>query len=231
MNRIQSLLIPLLSVFSLFSVGQITEAADRPARPLTNIDVEISGSVIDRDSKKPVNGAYVFVVYGAPSKNPNYLYDHCVKVKGTYVDENGAFRLAQEKLDDMILGYVQVVAPDYYRGGSSAMSKGMVIEMIKRDISDDFNGDSVKRDLHGDERTLLNKSKLDCWRATTREDAAAAIPALEILKIQFIKYHRGNNGAMGVGLAQEASRIIHLLKLLPAKQLTPKPKSENQIGR
>ena len=50
-------------------------AAGPIIRSLKDIDVELSGAVVDRDTKKPVNGAYVFVVYGAPSKNPNILYE------------------------------------------------------------------------------------------------------------------------------------------------------------
>ena len=231
MSRFQSLLAPLLSVFCLSGIGYIAHAADRTTRALKDIDVEISGSVIDRETKKPISGAYVFVVYGAPSKEPNVLYDGCIKIKGTYVDESGMFRFAPEKLDDMVLGYVQAVAPDYYHGSSNTRGKGLVIEMIKRDLSDNFDSDSVKRDLHGSEHGLLSKSTLDCWKAGTRQDAAAAIPALEILKAQFVKYQLGNNGSIGLDLAQQASRIIHLLKLLPAKSSNSQLKLDNSIQR
>lgn len=219
MSLIRLLVISLLSLTSIISVNPIAGAADRQVRPLKNIDVEITGSVVDRDTKKPVVGAYVAMFYEAPSKNPNILYSHCVKVKGSFVGAPGTFRFAPEKLDDMLLGYMTVVAPDYYYANANS-GKGLVIELIKREVSDNLSTDSVKRDLHSYQYQLLSKSSFDCWHAPTREDAAAAIPGLEILRELFLKYHLENNGSMGVSHAQQVSRIIHLLKQLPTKSTT-----------
>jgi len=222
MNRIRPLLNSLVVVAGIiFCTNTAANTADRPVRPLKNIDVEINGSVIDRDTKKPVVGAYVAVIYGAPSKNPNILYSHCVKVKGSFVGADGTFRFAPEKLDDMVLGYINVVAPDYYYGSANP-GKGLAIELIKRELSDNFNSDSVKRNLHSYQHQLLSHSSFDCWRAPTREDAAAAIPGLEILRGLFLKYHLENNGSMGVGHSKEVSRIIYLLNQLPSRSSAPK---------
>lgn len=147
MKRTKSRFISLLSTACLIGFSLVAGAADRPVRPLKNIDIEISGSVIDSDTKMPVSGAYVVVFYGAPSKNTSYLYDHCVKVKGTYVDVDGKFKFAAERLDDMVLGSVYAMASNYYYGSSDPNGKGLVIELMKRDLSDKPNHDSIKQRL------------------------------------------------------------------------------------
>lgn len=220
MNRTRSRLVSLLSTVCLIGLSLIASAADRPVRPLKNIDIEISGAVIDSDTKMPVSGAYVVVFYGSPSKNPSLLYDHCVKVKGTYVDVNGKFSFAAERLDNMVLDSVYAVASNYYYGRSNPAGRGLVIELMKWDLSDSVSHDSIKQRLFYDQDQLLSKASLDCWRAPTREDAAAAIPALKILKESFLKYYLKDSGREGVARAENIHRIIHLLEQLPTNAST-----------
>ncbi len=203
----------LVASIMLLVIGQDIGAEERPNLRVNDI---ISGRVIDKDSKLPIEGAYAVIVYGPPSKNPNILFDHCLKTKGTYVDSQGFFRFKAEWIEGLTPDFVTIVAPDYFFGGSAG--GGGVIELIKRDPpAESFNADATKRHLHDYQYHLLASSQLDCWRAKTKEDAAAAIPALQILRGLFLMYYLENNGAIGVDRAKEIDRIIFLLNQLPSK--------------
>ena len=190
----------------------IVESAERPKLKAGDV---ISGRVVDSESKLPVARAYAVLIYGAPSKDPNILFSHCVKTRGAFVNADGSYSFNADWVDGLVPDFVTIVAPDYFSGGSTG--RGETTDLVKRTPEETFRGDFKKSFAHDYQYQLLSASSLDCWRAKSRDDAAAAIPALRILRESFLKYYLGNSGGIGLGHAKEIDRIIYLLQQLPSK--------------
>jgi hypothetical protein len=76
---------------------------------------ELTGQVLDFDTKQPIEGAYVLAVYQTISSA--WLVGsslNCVKTKGMLSDKEGRFHFPVEKLDQMSPGELHAIKPDYF---------------------------------------------------------------------------------------------------------------------
>lgn len=104
-----------LIIASLLGVSTLAYCAPADWFGLRKPDFELTGQVLDFDTKQPIEGAYVLAVYQNISSAwfvGSSLY--CVKTKGMYSDKDGYFHFPVEKLDRMSPGHVYAIKPDYF---------------------------------------------------------------------------------------------------------------------
>jgi hypothetical protein len=63
------------------------------------IDFELTGAVLDNETKQPIEGAYVVAVYKKRVAGPAAIFSYCFKTKGMYTAQDGRFHFPVEKLD------------------------------------------------------------------------------------------------------------------------------------
>ena len=187
-----------------------------------DIDYEIDGTVLEGGTGVPLAGAYVALMYTNPgdTDEPHSSRDRsrmvCLKVKGAYVDAEGHFKLPAEKVDDLVAYRLIVIKPDHYivektmPATSSAKHGGKPRVEVRFDVDPRSAPAGPERRGEDDSRYLFEPS-LDCWHARFREDAAPAIPFLEILRGELPKHDLGNEGRNAKGDVARAGHVIYLL--------------------
>jgi hypothetical protein len=84
---------------------------------------ELTGQVLDFDTKQPIEGAYVLAVYQTISSAWFVgSFRHCVKTKGMYSDKDGQFHFPIDKLDRLSPSEVHAIKPDYFLRTRSEVS-------------------------------------------------------------------------------------------------------------
>ncbi len=103
---------PLLLAVALFSLT--TLASCSPPWASKPIDFELTGQVLDFDTKQPIEGAYVLAVYDQVDLGMAGSARYCVKTKGMASDKEGRFHFPVEKLDSNSPHIVHAIKPDYF---------------------------------------------------------------------------------------------------------------------
>ena len=85
-----------------------------PPGTFRRIDFELTGTVRDKESKEPIEGAYVVAVYLIRESGLAATSFNCKKTKGTYTDKDGKYHLPVEKLDNLSPHDVTAIKPGYY---------------------------------------------------------------------------------------------------------------------
>jgi hypothetical protein len=78
------------------------------------INFELTGQVLDFDTKQPIEGAYVLAVYEKVDLGMAGAARYCVKTKGMVSDKEGHFHFPVEKLDNNSPSMVFAIKPDHY---------------------------------------------------------------------------------------------------------------------
>jgi hypothetical protein len=194
-----------------------------------DIDYDVSGVVYDEDGKQPLQDAYVVLLYKTPGAGPGPGYGAtslCVRTKGQFTDGEGRFRFRRETLDGMILMWTHAVKPGYLVAGQrvpAPSSSGSTLPgeaLVRFGLVRHPSGD--RRQLnsevaHGHAYLYQEVAQVDCWRAEYREDAAAGIPFLEILRGEFERFYIGPEQPNAVQRVREIDQNIRLLKSLPSR--------------
>jgi hypothetical protein len=102
-------------IASLLGVSTLAYCAPADWFGLRKPNFELTGQVLDFDTKQPIEGAYVLAVYQTISSA--WLVGsslNCVKTKGMYSGKDGHFHFPVEKLDQMSPGELHAIKPDYF---------------------------------------------------------------------------------------------------------------------
>jgi hypothetical protein len=78
------------------------------------IDFELTGQVLDFDTKQPIEGAYVIADYQKVDLGFGGTARYCVKTKGMYTGKDGQFHFPIDKLDGNSPYLVHAIKPDYF---------------------------------------------------------------------------------------------------------------------
>lgn len=79
-----------------------------------NIDFELTGAVLDNETKQPIEGAYVVAVYKKRVAGPAAIFSYCFKTKGMYTAQDGRFHFPVEKLDGYSPYSVDAIKPGFF---------------------------------------------------------------------------------------------------------------------
>jgi hypothetical protein len=115
-----------------------------------------------------------------------------------------------------------VIKPDHYivektmPATSSAKHGGKARVEVRFDV-DPRSAPAGPERRGEDDRRYLFEPSLDCWNARFREDAAPAIPFLEILRGELPKHDLANEGRNAKADVALAGHVIYLLNSLPSR--------------
>jgi len=171
---------------------------------------DFTGTVIDSQTKQPIEGAYVLAMYSIVRSGPAATTTWCVKSKGMVTGKDGKYRFPIAGLNGLP-PKVRAIKPDYFFVGgggiprawhedswSEAAYQGWDIHLAKRateDASLSMNADSY------------------CGHAATKEDAEASAQFLKLKLAEYIKYWPA-----GKSFHADLQAQISELEALPSKQ-------------
>ena len=181
-----------------------------PPGTFRHIDFELTGTVRDKESKEPIEGAYVVAVYLIRESGLAATSFNCKKTKGAYTDKHGKYHLPVEKLDGLSPHDVAAIKPGYY-------GTDREIPTIKQQRAQ--NADTYSNRDHYLVKQNPDKpefrfgfSLLGCTFAETREDVAASI---QFKKIELAEVKRLADENW---LIENVSRGIARLEALPSNK-------------
>lgn len=102
---------PFLLAVTLLSLTGIAACSPPWAR---KADFELTGQVLDFDTKQPIEGAYVLAVYEKVDLGIAGAARYCVKTKGMLSDKDGSFHFPIDKLDGNSPHMVYAIKADYF---------------------------------------------------------------------------------------------------------------------
>lgn len=163
--------------------------------------LNVTGTVFDAATKKPVEGAFVVATYHRRVLGPGVDTSVCIKTRGMYTGKDGKYSFPVEKTDGYSPAWTSAIKPGYYRGPSNRPPRG-VYEGY--DLSLQPQVDGAPKFLYG--ATM----DVHCTEAPTREAAAAGA---EFLRIQLAERKR-LSAPQGSTAALE--RMLTTLEALPS---------------
>ena len=156
-----------------------------PPGTFRRIDFELTGTVRDKETKEPLEGAYVVAVYLIHESGLAASALNCKKTKGAYTDKDGKYRLPVEKLDGLSPNDVTAIKPGYYGTDREIPN----FEQRRAQNADTYsNRDHYLIKQSPDKPEFrFGFSELGCTFAESREDVAASI---QFKKIELAELER-----------------------------------------
>ncbi len=179
---------PLLLAVALFSLT--TLASCSPPWAEKPIDFELTGQVLDYDTKQPIEGAYVLAVYEKVDLGPAASARYCVKTKGMVSDKEGRFHFPVEKLDSHSPTIVHAIKPDYFLKTWKMPGDELVKAQNKATYSD-WHVYLKKQDVA---KPSFQHGAQQCTQPESREAVEANIHFFEIELAEMIKYDATDSG-------------------------------------
>ena len=179
-----------------------------PPGTFRRIDFELTGTVRDKETKEPLEGAYVVAVYLIRESGLAASALNCKKTKGAYTDKDGKYHLPVEKLDGLSPHDVTAIKPGYYGTDREIPN----IEQRRAQNADTYsNRDHYLIKQNPDKPEFrFGFSLLGCTFAESREDVAASIQFKKI-ELAEVKRLAGENW-----LIENVSRGIARLESFPS---------------
>jgi len=167
------------------------------ARPAFSSSPEITGRVLDFQSRQPIAGAYVVSIYVVVRGDIAASAIWCVKTKGTTTDASGGFRFAAEPADDIRPHVVSAIKADYRGDSMPAIGADRNIYLRRQDPK-------APALVHGSSYEF-------CDHAPYYEDAAAGLEYLKMAEREREKYGAPKNSL------KSAQYLIDRLEALPRR--------------
>ena len=156
-----------------------------PPGTFRRIDFELTGTVRDKETKQPIEGAYVVAVYLIRESGFAASALNCKKTKGAHTDKDGKYHLPVEKLDGLSPHDVAAIKPGYYGTDREIPT----IQQQRAQNADTYaNRDHYLIKQNPDKPEFrFGFSQLGCIFAESREDVAASI---QFKKIELAELER-----------------------------------------
>ena len=170
-----------------------TVAYCAPPGTFRSIDFEFTGTVLDRETRQPVEGAFVVAIYSGAGASPAAVAIFCTKTKGMYTGKDGKFRFPIEKLNNRSPGDVMAIKPGYF-GNERKIPPGYI---QRAQTAETYTGRDVYLTKQNPDKPefRFGESEVNCSRATWRDDVEASI---EFLRIKLAESVRLNASAQGL---------------------------------
>lgn len=154
------------------------------------IGFEFSGTVFDKETKQPIEGAYAIATYKGVVASSAVVSSHCIKTKGMYTGKDGKYHFLIEKLDWRSPTEVVAIHVDYVNGGAVPKPTDNNRKQNAAAYSD--------RNIYMEKQDPKNpnyfgNADVYCVHAKNKEDAAASVEYYKVRKAQYVKYNRGQS--------------------------------------
>jgi hypothetical protein len=208
MRAYQSGLATMRAISILTIAFTCTAAGGAPWDALRKIDFELTGTVLDADTKQPIEGAFVVASYKIQRSSLAATASFCVKTKGMYTGKDGKYHFPVEKLDGRNPFATNAIKPDYFWKDSELPES----ELWKKQNAAAYAGRDIYLKMQDPENPNWHFSDGEevCNEAPTREAAAAGVEFLRFSLAEDIKYSAREQGRRSV------ERTIQRLESLPA---------------
>lgn len=180
----------------------------------SKIAFELTGTVLDTNTKQPIEGAYVVASYREVVVGEAVATSWCVKTKGMYTEKDGRFHFPVEKLDGYSPFIVSAVRSGYHRGPAEPVKR----EVWRKQNAASYSGRVVYLTAQNPASPDFHFGEGDefCNRAPTKEAAAAGVEFLKITLQERIKYKAPQQNIDG------NREVIEILESLPSQGETNK---------
>ena len=175
-----------------------------PPGTFRRIDFEFTGTVRDKDTNEPLEGAYVVAIYSVREGDFAVSAIKCKRTKGMYTGKDGKFHFPVEKLNFMSPGDVTAIKPGYYGNDRIFLREPQNAETYSN--RDHF---LVKQNPDKPEFRYGDFQE-GCRHAESRENIEASI---QFQKIELAEVKRLGGETW---LIENVSRGIALLEALPS---------------
>ena len=172
---------------------------------------ELVGTVLDADTKQPIEGAYVVATYKALRTSSTGVASYCIKTAGMYTGPDGKYHFEIDKLDGRSPYTTNAIKTDYF-WVFTKNPKGYVFE---KQNADAYSGRDIflkKQDPANADFRLSNGEEV-CYDAPTREAARAGADFLKYELQEETKYGASKQGR------EATERQIRRLESLPEAQI------------
>lgn len=149
-----------------------------PPGTFRRIDFELTGTVRDKETKQPIEGAYVVAVYLIRESSFAATALNCKRTKGAYTGPDGKYHLPVEKLDNLSPHDVTAIKPGYYGAGRTVPT----LKQQRAQNADTYSNRDlflVKQNPDKPEFRFGDGQEI-CMFADSREDVAASIQFTKI---------------------------------------------------
>jgi hypothetical protein len=156
------------------------------------INFEFTGRVLDKDTKEPIEGAYVLAVYEKVDMGFAASARYCVKTKGMLSDKEGKFHFPIDKLDGNSPHQVVAIKPDYYFRGNKPVSE----ESWKKQNKETHSNRDVYLKKQDPAKPEFLYEFNRCQRPESSEAIEAAVQFTNIVISEQIKHGRDGKNRM-----------------------------------
>jgi hypothetical protein len=176
---------PFLLAVTLLSLTSIAACSPPWAR---KADFELTGQVLDFDTKQPIAGAYVLAVYEKVDLGIAGAARYCVKTKGMLSDKDGSFHFPIDKLDGNSPHMVYAIKADYF--------------LREWELPPSDANRAQTKQAYTNRHVYLKRQEVGkpsfqhgfslCERAPSSEAVESAVTFLEIMRVEERKYFPEN---------------------------------------
>ena len=179
-----------------------------PPGTFRSIDFEFTGTVLDRETRQPVEGAFVVAIYSGAAASPAAVAIFCTKTKGMYTGKDGKFRFPIEKLNNRSPGDVMAIKPGYF-GNERKIPPGYI---QRAQTAETYTGRDVYLTKQNPDKPEFRFGEVEvrCERATNKADVT---PSIEFLKIKLAESIRLDAKTQGLDAIKS---FIYDLESLPS---------------
>jgi hypothetical protein len=177
---------PFLLAVTLLSLTSIAACSPPWAR---KADFELTGQVLDFDTKQPIEGAYVLAVYEKVDLGIAGAARYCVKTKGMLSDKDGSFHFPIDKLDGNSPHMVYAIKADYFLREWELPPSDANRAQTKQAYTNRHV--YLKKQEVGAPEYLLREYR-ECGRPETRSAIEANITFLAIKKSEYVRLQMGD---------------------------------------
>ena len=148
------------------------------------IDFDMTGRVIDADTKAPIEGAYAMAVYEKVEISVAGSGRNCVRTKGMVTGKDGQFNFPISKGNGEYLTYAVAIKPDYY-----LQNRGRPDEKhwpkLRKETYSNWNVQLKKQDAA---KPSFKHGFSDCERPESSADIEAAVRFMKIKVAECLKH-------------------------------------------
>ena len=173
---------------------------------------EFTGTVLDHETKQPIEGAYVIAMYSIVRAGPAAVKAFCIKTKGMTTGRDGKFHFPIAELDGLPPN-VSAIKPDYFLARMEIPKTWNRSTYRGLDVYQGWDVHLSKQNADKPSRDITNGYSEACHYAATREDGAASAEFLKIVVEEYKKYV-----PLEKSLHEMVLNSIHRLEALPSTQ-------------
>lgn len=181
------------------------------------IGFELTGRVLDNETKQPLEGAFVIAIYKEIKSGFAATANYCVKTRGMYTSKDGKFQFPIEKLNGNSPYWVSAIKPDYYYV-TSRIAPVKIHQAQGVEAYTDRDVYLAKQDPAKWNDSIGAGDDIFCRNAASKNDMAAS---LIYYKIEFSEVEKNFHGPLRKQIMDSLQRSIGELE-------TFSPRSEPQ---